>query len=203
MADKNITALTAAGTLTGAELAKIVQGGNSRKATLSAIAALSAAPTWQLLGGAYTSPGIWLQSSDGSAATVDFTGLAGALDIRFIVNAVTLANSGQIGFRCSSDNGATFPATSADYESITTTGTVTGSDGPLLYSTAATAARYATGQVALAAVNGVHKILETIHRVDTVKSWFIRNTSPINAIRFFGSAAGNLTGGAIYCLVRK
>lgn len=37
MADKSITGLTAAGTITGAELVKVVQGGNSRKATLDAI----------------------------------------------------------------------------------------------------------------------------------------------------------------------
>lgn len=37
MADKSITGLTAAGTITGAELVKVVQGGNSRKAALSAI----------------------------------------------------------------------------------------------------------------------------------------------------------------------
>lgn len=39
MADKSITGLTAAGTITGAELVKVVQGGNSRKAALSAIIA--------------------------------------------------------------------------------------------------------------------------------------------------------------------
>lgn len=39
MADKSITGLTAAGTITGAELVKVVQSGNSRKATLSAIIA--------------------------------------------------------------------------------------------------------------------------------------------------------------------
>jgi len=40
MADKNTTALTAAGTLDGTELVPITQGGNSRKATAAAIAAL-------------------------------------------------------------------------------------------------------------------------------------------------------------------
>lgn len=42
MADKSITGLTAAGTITGAELVKVVQGGNSRKVDLDTIiAALS------------------------------------------------------------------------------------------------------------------------------------------------------------------
>jgi integrin beta 8 len=39
MADKSITGLTAASTITGTELTKIVQGGNSRKVTLAAIIA--------------------------------------------------------------------------------------------------------------------------------------------------------------------
>ena len=39
MADKSITGLTAAGTITGAELIKIVQGGNSRKVDLNAVIA--------------------------------------------------------------------------------------------------------------------------------------------------------------------
>lgn len=44
MADKSITGLTAAGTITGAELIKIVQGGNSRKVDLAAVIA-ALAPT--------------------------------------------------------------------------------------------------------------------------------------------------------------
>lgn len=44
MVDKSITGLTAAGTITGAELIKIVQGGNSRKVDLDAVIA-ALAPT--------------------------------------------------------------------------------------------------------------------------------------------------------------
>lgn len=43
MADKSITGLTAAGTITGAELIKIVQGGNSRKVDLTTVIAALAA----------------------------------------------------------------------------------------------------------------------------------------------------------------
>jgi hypothetical protein len=41
MADKEVSELTAAGTLTGAEIVHIVQGGNSRKVTLTNVAALA------------------------------------------------------------------------------------------------------------------------------------------------------------------
>lgn len=44
MANKTIPDLTAAGTLTGNELVEVVQGGNSRKATVGALAGAPGAP---------------------------------------------------------------------------------------------------------------------------------------------------------------
>jgi hypothetical protein len=52
MADSTLPALTPAGTLTGAELVYVVQGGADRRTTAAAIAALAAAGT----GSAYTLP---------------------------------------------------------------------------------------------------------------------------------------------------
>jgi hypothetical protein len=44
MADKQISELTAAGTLDGTEIVHIVQSGNSRKVTLDDVVALAPAP---------------------------------------------------------------------------------------------------------------------------------------------------------------
>jgi len=62
MADTKISNMTAAGTLTGAELVPLVQGGNNVKSTTAAIAAL--APASMLLEGAGTTAKKWSQLND-------------------------------------------------------------------------------------------------------------------------------------------
>lgn len=204
MADTAIPDLTAAAALTGAELAHVIQGGNSRRAALSAIAALTTGTAWQLLGGAYTTPGVWLHSADGDVAAANFTGLAGAIDIMLLVRLVTRSVSGINAMHLSVDNGSSYFTSSGDYIAISTAGVESANVGLSIHITDATAARSSVGMVYAANLNGIPKRCDTPNRAggDQTK-YFVGSTSPVNAVRISPTNGGNLTGGEIYCLVRK
>lgn len=195
MADKEISALTAGGALTGLEQVHAIVGGNSRRFYL---------PAWQLLGGAYTSAGIWDQSVDGTVASVAFTGLAGALDLLLIGRLVTKSASTAIAVRVSDDNGSSYYSGGSDYINIDQTGQETGfSTGGQLQDGSTTAAR--SGVMLLTSINesGIPKFMHTYTRQsDNRTHIFVGSTSPINAVQLFPVSGGNLTGGSIYCLAR-
>lgn len=195
MADKQISGLTAGGTLAGAEQVHALVSGNSRRFYI---------PAWQLAGAGHTSTGVWDQSVDGSQADVDFTGLAGAQDILVLAKAITKATTGRLICRVSVNNGSTFYSTSGDYVGVDNAGVETSfTTGGELHETNATAARSGVLQITGANVNGGIKLLENPLVTNNSRVvLFVASTSPINAVRIYGSGGGNLTGGVIYCFAR-
>jgi hypothetical protein len=199
MADKEIAALAAASTLTRAELLHLIQGGNSRKATIEQILA---AGSWRLAGGSYTSPGIWSHSADGDVATADFAGLAGAAEIMLIARLVTKGVSGVLRPWCSVDNGSSYFTGGGDYVVIQTTG-AEASTSPALHATNTVVARSGAALIKNANLNGVPKPIELLNREDdAVLRYFVGSTDDVDAVRVEPSGGGNLTGGTIYCLAR-
>lgn len=159
------------------------------------------AAEWQLAGGGYSSPGVWDHAADGNAANVNFTGLKGAKEILIIGEDVTKSVSGQIGMRLSVDNGSTYLSTSGDYKSNAADGTTSNLTYMVLHTGNATAARSFMAKVEAANVNGAPKHVNRINLESPIK--FAGSTDDVDAVRIYPDAGGNLTGGKIYCLVRK
>ena len=199
MADKQLSALTAASALADADLFYITQGGNSRKATGTQLKAFTAGG-WVRLGGAYAAAGVWDFAVDGAVANVDFTGLAGATDIRLIMSAVTKSVSGAPIVVVSVNNGASYYTTSGDYAFMDTNGVRTNATTMAQFHlTNATAARDGIVEIQNTAVSpavGLNVTVAVSHRL------FHASTSAINAVRISPSPAANFTGGKFYCLVR-
>ena len=194
MASKEISTLTAGGALTGSDQVHALSGGNSRRFYI---------PAWHLLGGSYTSAGIWDQSVDGNALNVDFAGLAGADDILILARNVTKSVSGTLNMRVSIDNGSTFYNSSGNYVSLANTGVETNAASAGLHDTSTTAARSCIGMIYGASASGtIKRISSPIRTEDLIEKLFVASTSPIDAVRVYPSGGGNLTGGIIYCLAR-
>lgn len=196
MADKQLSALTAASALADADLFYVMQGGNSRKATGTQVRAFGG---WRALGGAYAAAGVWDFSADGAVSSAAFTGLSGANDILVIARGVTCSVSSQLLLRLSTDNGSTYYNTSGNYSSVAADGQLTAATGLFITSTSATAARSAQAVLRAVGVSGPAKACSLLNR--GVQFEFTGSFSPINAIRVEPSGGGNFTGGSIYCLV--
>lgn len=161
---------------------------------------LAATGIWRSLGGAYTAAGVWDQSLDGSVATIDFTGLAGATDIRIIMKGVTKGTTGTPLLTVSVNNGSTYYSASGDYVFLDTSGVETAATSMTQgHLTNATAARSCVMEIQNANKPlpvGLNVTVAVSHRL------FAASTSPINAVRITPSGGGNFTGGKVYCLVR-
>lgn len=132
-----------------------------------------------------------------ASANEDFPNLSSYSEIFVIALGVTKAVSGTLNLRVSTDNGSTFLSASGDYASIATTGIPTNTASIVLHATNATNAR--TCEVTIKNFNG-----STPHyAIYTVGESSIPTTTVLNAIRIFGSAGGNLTGGTIYVFGRQ
>lgn len=156
---------------------------------------------WRLAGTGQTAAGVYDFAVDGAKANIEFAGLAGAKDIRIIAVGVTKAVSGFLKLVVSTDNGSTFYTTSGDYVTLPTTGISANAADANFHDPAATAARSGVLRIEGADVAGTPKIIEQMNNNDFSRM-FVASTAAINAIRVFGSAGGNITGGKIYCLVR-
>ena len=147
----------------------------------------------------------WDHAVDGDSASADFIGLAGANEIMVVAEDVTKQTTGLLNLHLSVDNGATYRSTSGDYEQIIEDGTVVVSVAAAnLHVTNATAARNGAAIVHAANLSGVLKVIEALNRAtDNRVRYFLQSTDPVNACQVKGSGGGNLTGGKIYCLVRR
>lgn len=190
MADKEISALTLASTLDGAEIMHVVQSGNSRKATTDMLATLvsAAGSDWALVDS-------WSYSVD--VATVDFQ-TANYNDLLIIARGVTLSSAAFRAVWVSVDGGSTFYTTDGDYVSVAATGVETTTTSAGSHSSGSTAAR-----TTIVMINGA-KLSGTIKRCFSngfSDRLFVASTSPINALRV-GATAGNMTAGSIIVLGR-
>jgi hypothetical protein len=151
-------------------------------------------------GGAWEVAATWTYSVP--VPEVDFTGLGGYTDLLIIIDGVELSVTGVRCVRVSTDNGASF-FTGAVYPNVLTGGTLSAGTAILSHGTNATAAR--TGIVRLNAINTTSspKVAESIVRAaNFIPTLFTGSADPIDAIRVFGNAGGNLTGGSILVLGR-
>ena len=148
---------------------------------------------------------VWQQSVDGSAANVDFTNLQGAQDIMLLVRNVTKASSQAFYFRVSVNNGISYYNSSGDYVSIANTGVESAQTaGAQLTNANATAARSGGVTLFAANTNGGPKLIQSVVRDGTNRSrFFVASTLPVNAVRIITSGGALMTGGAIYCYIRR
>jgi len=155
---------------------------------------------WSAAGGAYTTVGVWDFAADGAAANIDFTGLAGATDIRIIMHNVPKSVSAAPFLYVSVNNGSSYYTASGDYAFIDAAGGITNTTSMgQFHLTNASAAR--NGIVEILNANkplpiGLNVNANTSHR------YFLASTSAINAVRIAPGPAANFTGGKVYCLIR-
>jgi hypothetical protein len=122
----------------------------------------------------------------------DFTGLAGYQSIIIELVNINISASGRVGLRVSTDNGSTFLSTSGDY-----------------YGSSGSGGKTSLTEIALNSVDGTTAIYSH-HRIDCFSlamvkpspgafgtNFHIATTSPLNAIRIFGTA-GPLSSGTIH-----
>ena len=158
------------------------------------------ATKWVLVdtNGVETSSPTWTYS--GNVATVDVKGLTDYDDLLIVCDQVSADVSGSRAIQVSTDNGASFYSTSGNYVSINSSGVRTATTDIARHITFATAAR---DFVALIAGAGTSAPLKRALATDREERTFVASPLPINAIRFFNTTGGNLTGGSLYVFVRK
>ena len=130
-------------------------------------------------------------------ATADFD-ISGYADVFCLWVSVTAAGSGFRGLRVSTDGGSTFYAASGDYINIPDTGAPANSDGFGTATIAATSAR--SGNLMLSGIDVSGSPKGSLG--GATQQQFVASTDPITDIRFYNSAAGNMTGGVVYVLAR-
>jgi hypothetical protein len=211
--------VTTSGTLTttisnsAVTLAKIANASASSKLLGSGSSGSGAAYSEITLGSNLSMSGTTLSASSGpgtgsgawghittwtwstNVAQVDITGLAGYSEIYVTVRNMTLSVSGVRQFRLSTDNGATFFSGASDYVSEATNGVEAFQSNFGIHGTSATAARSGSVHIIGANLTGFIKPIELPNFGGSAE--FIGSTDPVNAIRFFPSAGGNITGGVI------
>lgn len=126
-------------------------------------------------------------------AQVDFTDFSEFDTLLVVCKNLTASVASLRSIRVSTDGGATF--LSAGYDFVLEDGTLSASSTISMHGSNATAARSG-----IARLNGINsgdvKAFETINRT-AFGGGFMTITDPINAIRVFNAAGGNLTAGLI------
>lgn len=148
--------------------------------------------------------GAWVlvatQAASG-AAQWDFTNLGTYNELRVLIVNLTGPSTDTL-LRVSTDNGATFLATSGDYVAIAGNGTPTNNTALLFCAGGSGAARVA--QITIEGTNlAAPKWARAIfYSTDGVAQRLIPTTSTIDALRVLNSLASNFTGGTIYVFGR-
>jgi hypothetical protein len=153
-------------------------------------------------GGSWALHDTWTFSTN--VTEVDFTGLTGS-EVMIVVRNLTLSVSTVVGMRCSVNNGSSYYSASGDYVSVLENGTEGNTAAvALAWTTNATGARSGMMTLAPINVNGALKVGESANQGTATQRirYFVASTSPVNAVRIFPSAGGNITGGSIYCFTR-
>jgi hypothetical protein len=130
---------------------------------------------------------------------VDFTNLAGYSDLLLIGIGVTGSASSFRGIAVSTDNGSTFFTTSGNYIRPTTSGVPSNVVQFDMVDASSAAALSFAGLIQGINVNGVPKRCSSSSQLECI---FKGSLSPVNAIRYAHSTAGNITGGTLYLLGR-
>lgn len=177
----------------------------SRRAASQEIADLAAGGSagWALAGTGQTATGVYDFAVDGAKANIDFVGLAGFSEIRVIAHGIDLAISGLLVLRLSTDNGASFFATSGDYIRISSAGAATNVTGVTLWDASSTDPRSGSATIAAANISGIPKMIEShAQDLDNLMYLFTASTDDVDAVSLIPNGGGNTTAGKIYCLAR-
>lgn len=150
-------------------------------------------------GGAWSIAGSWDWSTN--VANVDFKNLGGYSDLMVIVRNVTKSSAGILCTRASVDNGASFYSSSGDYVGISSSG-VEANDTvwTAIHGTNTTGPSTGISSHPAAGLNGIPKWGQSALLGNNLL--FVASTLPVNALRIFNLAGGNLTGGSIRVMGR-
>lgn len=193
MSDKDTLALDPAGALTGDEWTHIVQGGESVKVQLADIAAELAGLPASVYGAKWELAFSWSWSTN--VTEVIANNLGDYKELMVICRDIVCSASVVRLLRVSTNNGSTWFSSTADYQSISNTGVVTGRDNAATHLTANAAARTIFALIRPNIAGTPKYILGP-----EFHSLFVGSLAPINAIRLSLSAAGNITGGQMFVL---
>lgn len=122
------------------------------------------------------------------------TGLSGLSRVALLVRGVTLAASGTRNIQVSSDGGSTWRSTSGDYVSMGPGGTESNATSIPIHTTGTTSAR--GGVLTIEGWNLAAPKFTLIP--PSSSNYLITHAVPLDAIRLFGSAGGNLTAGSAW-----
>jgi hypothetical protein len=131
---------------------------------------------------------------------VDFTGLSGYTDLLLIGIGVSGSASSFRAINCSTDNGASFFGTSGDYVRPSAAGSPSNQVQFDLVNAQSASALTFSGMIFGINVNGAPKKFQSTGQFADL--FFKGSLSPVNAIRYWHSTAGNITGGTLYLLGR-
>jgi hypothetical protein len=150
---------------------------------------------WTPAGNNWTAVGLWDAAVDGAESTVDFVDLPADCPLLFLADNVNTSVGGVIAVRVSTNNGVSFHSTSGNYVTLADNGGRSNADA---YAVESAGAGVRTAQVFIDNVPDAPKPISIDNR--NIKSWFVANTSDINAVRFFCTGGGStLNAGKIYC----
>lgn len=193
MADKYISDLTAATSLSATDVFELDNGTNSRKMTAANMKVYMA--SWQLVGSGQTATGVYDFAVDGAKANIDFTGLATFNELLVIARALTDGTTGVRQLLASVDNGSSFYTASGDYKNLTTAGVENNITAFAFHNTSSTSARTMVAHILN--LKGATKICDLMNDPGGF-NLFTASASDINAIRINNSGGGNITGGTVY-----
>jgi hypothetical protein len=133
---------------------------------------------------------------------VDITGLSNYNEVLIIARAMPCSVSGVRAVRVSTDNGSTWDTTVANYQSISVNGVESNAAAAAVgfHSTNSTAARSFICHIFN--LKGVVKFAESMQGTSVAQVIYVGSTNDINALQFFSSGGGNITGGNVRVLAR-
>lgn len=128
-------------------------------------------------------------------ASVPFINLSGYTDLMLVCRRLTTNVSSFRTVRLSTDNGASYFATSGDYVTLAVAGGETATTAALFPSVAATTAQTFGGIIYGINADGAPKFCQPLE--PNPGRLFVASTAPVNAVRVDGGG-NNLTGGTIF-----
>lgn len=150
-------------------------------------------PAWIAPTTSWEAVASWTYASD--VANVDFTNLGVYSELMVVGTDISASVSGVRALIVSTDNGSTFYNTSGNYTGLATTGIPTPAAWVDTHDSGTSAIRSFIVRMEMCDITSTHKV---ITKTSGLKVKFTASTSPINAIRIYSTASGNLTGGTIY-----
>jgi len=135
-----------------------------------------------------------------AVANVDFINLGAYTELKVVGRNITMSASSIQGLLVSHDNGATFPSVGPNYVEISAAGVPSGAAFFSTHTTATTSPRNFIVELEGINMTSTFKMLRASGGPASV---YEGSSAPIDAIRIFGTAGANLTGGTIELYGRR